>query len=113
MTENLPDTDPGTPDTGDVYRRLPGTLSLAARRDDGAITRLAPPLSRRQVKAELRDERSESSVDTVPLRRLTAGRKALKIAHAGKTYLLQITKANKLILTKPALSDKEAASVKG
>jgi hemin uptake protein HemP len=39
----------------------------------------------------------------VPLRQLTAGRKALKIAHGGATYLLQITKANKLILAKPKI----------
>ena len=38
--------------------------------------------------------------DTVPLKRLTAGRKELKIAHDGATYLLRITKSNKLILTK-------------
>ena len=36
----------------------------------------------------------------VPLKRLTAGRKELKIAHDGATYLLRITKSNKLILTK-------------
>lgn len=36
----------------------------------------------------------------VPLKRLTAGRKELKIGHDGATYLLRITKSNKLILTK-------------
>ena len=36
----------------------------------------------------------------VPLKRLTAGRKEIKIAHDGATYLLRITKSNKLILTK-------------
>ena len=36
----------------------------------------------------------------VPLKRLTAGRKELKIDHDGATYLLRITKSNKLILTK-------------
>lgn len=35
-----------------------------------------------------------------PLKRLTAGRKELAIAHAGATYVLRVTKANKLILTK-------------
>ena len=36
----------------------------------------------------------------VPLKRLTAGRKEIRIAHDGATYLLCITKSNKLILTK-------------
>ena len=36
----------------------------------------------------------------VPLKRLTAGRKEIRIAHDGATYLLRITKSNKLILTK-------------
>ena len=36
----------------------------------------------------------------VPLKRLTAGREEIKIAHDGATYLLRITKSNKLILTK-------------
>jgi hemin uptake protein HemP len=36
----------------------------------------------------------------VPLKRLTAGRKEIRIAHGGATYLLRITKSNKLILTK-------------
>ena len=36
----------------------------------------------------------------VPLKRLTEGRKEIKIAHDGATYLLRITKSNKLILTK-------------
>ena len=45
-------------------------------------------------------------VDIVPLRQLTGGRKALKIAHGGATYVLQITKANKLILTKPKIDAK-------
>ena len=38
----------------------------------------------------------------VPLKQLTAGRKEMKISHAGATYLLRITKSNKLILTKSA-----------
>ena len=45
-------------------------------------------------------------VDIVPLRQLTGDRKALKIAHGGATYVLQITKANKLILTKPKVDAK-------
>ncbi|MBC7711309.1 MAG: hemin uptake protein HemP [Rhizobacter sp.] len=47
--------------------------------------------------------------DAVPLKHLTAGRNTLKIAHAGETYLLRITKANKLILTKPAADQKITA----
>ena len=47
-----------------------------------------------------------NAIDTVPLTRLTAGRKALKIVHAGEMYLLRITKANKLILTKPTRDEK-------
>ena len=50
-----------------------------------------------------------ASVDAVPLKHLTAGRSTLKIAHAGETYLLRITKANKLILTKPAADQKTTA----
>ena len=46
------------------------------------------------------------AADIVPLRQLTGGRKALKIAHGGETYVLQITKANKLILTKPKIEAK-------
>ena len=51
-------------------------------------------------------DRTSSSADVgpqngvVPLKRLTAGRKELKIGHDGATYLLRITKSNKLILTK-------------
>lgn len=36
----------------------------------------------------------------VPLKRLTAGRKEISILHDGSTYLLRVTKSNKLILTK-------------
>ena len=46
------------------------------------------------------------AADIVPLRQLTGDRKALKIAHGGATYVLQITKANKLILTKPKVDAK-------
>ncbi len=38
----------------------------------------------------------------IPLKRLTAGRKEMKINHDGATYLLRVTKSNKLILTKEA-----------
>jgi len=40
------------------------------------------------------------AVAPTPLKRLTAGRKELAIAHAGATYVLRVTKANRLILTK-------------
>lgn len=78
------------------------TLSLAAGRSATDVRRTPP----RAVSATLRTQPSvANAVDTVPLKRLTAGRKALKIAHAGETYLLRITKANKLILTKPAIAE--------
>jgi hemin uptake protein HemP len=35
-----------------------------------------------------------------PLQQLTAGKSELAITHAGATYLLRVTRANKLILTK-------------
>ena len=46
----------------------------------------------------------------VPLTRLTAGRKEMKIAHDGATYLLRITKSNKLILTKEEVAATATAS---
>ena len=85
------------------------TLSLGAGRNADEmrtpISRSSGPVSRTQPTAA-------ADVDTVPLKRLTAGRKALKIAHAGETYLLRVTKANKLILTKPAADDKARADAK-
>lgn len=78
-----------------------GTLSLAAGRSSCEARVIAPPA----VTATQRGASSAAAVDTVPLKRLTAGRKALKIAHAGETYLLRVTKANKLILTKPAVDE--------
>jgi len=45
-----------------------------------------------------------------PLKRLTGGRRELAIAHAGETYLLRVTKANKLILTKACASVPEAVT---
>ena len=78
-----------------------GTLSLGAGRSSGETRVLASSA----VTATQRAASSAAAVDTVPLKRLTAGRKALKIAHAGETYLLRITKANKLILTKPATDE--------
>ena len=79
------------------------TLSLASGRSTGDARTQAS----RSVAPVMRTQPGGSNaVDTVPLKRLTAGRKALKIAHAGETYLLRITKANKLILTKPAADEK-------
>lgn len=85
-----------------------GTLSLGAGRSTGETRTLTP----RAVTATQRAASSAVAVDTVPLKRLTAGRKALKIAHAGETYLLRITKANKLILTKPATDEKPPTDAK-
>lgn len=79
-----------------------GTLSLAAGRSSGENRVTAP----RAVTAAQRAASSAAVVNTVPLKQLTAGRKALNIAHAGETYLLRVTKANKLILTKPATDKK-------
>lgn len=85
------------------------TLSLAPGRSAGENR---APISR-SVSAALRTQSgTANAVDTVPLKRLTAGRKALKIAHAGETYLLRVTKANKLILTKPATDEKPPADTK-
>ncbi len=85
------------------------TLSLAAGRSSGElrtqVSRSSTPVLRTQPGAA-------NAVDTVPLKRLTAGRKELKIAHAGETYLLRITRANKLILTKPATDEKPHSDAK-
>ena len=85
------------------------TLSLAAGRSAGEIR---TPVSRAAAPALRSQPSAANVVDTVPLKHLTAGRKALKIAHAGETYLLRITKANKLILTKPAVADKTPTAAK-
>ena len=79
---------------------LRGTLPVAEPCAMTATTAITPPR---------RTPSRADSVDAVPLKRLTAGRSALKIAHAGETYLLRITKANKLILTKPATNEKITA----
>lgn len=79
------------------------TLSLAAGRGSSEIRSQVPRVVSSATRAQ---PAMANAVDTVPLKRLTAGRKALKIAHAGETYLLRITKANKLILTKPAIAEK-------
>ena len=92
-----------------------GTLSLFSGRGSGEARSLAPRAvigTRGAATATQRAASSATVVDTVPLQRLTAGRKAVKIAHAGETYLLRITKANKLILTKPATDEKPPADAK-
>jgi len=43
---------------------------------------------------------NNEQLDPVPLSKLLAGRKYAWISHAGETYLLQLTKSNKLLLTK-------------
>ena len=50
----------------------------------------------------------EGSSAATPLKRLTGGRRELAIAHAGETYVLRVTKANKLILTKACAPVPEA-----
>lgn len=52
------------------------------------------PLQQSQTRA------NKEQLDTVPLSKLLGGRKYAWISHAGETYLLQLTKANKLLLTK-------------
>lgn len=42
----------------------------------------------------------QEPLETLPLSQLLGGRKYAWISHAGETYLLQLTKANKLLLTK-------------
>ena len=87
------------------------TLSLGAERST-AEGRAIPPRAVTDTTVAQSAASSAAAVHTVPLKRLTAGRKALKIAHAGETYLLRITKANKLILTKPATDEKPPADSK-
>lgn len=98
MTDHQPQTSAASRVAIESSAPSRGTLSLGTGRSSGEARVIAP----RAVTATQRAASSAAAVDTVPLKRLTAGRKALKIAHAGETYLLRITKANKLILTKPA-----------
>ncbi len=101
-TENMPATTDTTTDDAPAepsVTRSRATLSVRAgvlSRSDaasGAVRRITP-------------DRVDSSVATapqngvMPLKHLTAGRKELRIGHDGATYLLRITKSNKLILTK-------------
>ncbi len=78
-----------------------GTLRLSAGRS---------ATENRAVTPRARQASGAAAVDTVPLKRLTAGRDAVKIAHAGEMYLLRVTKANKLILTKPKDGDAAIAA---
>ena len=75
------------------------TLSVRA----GSVVRLAVAIdTRRQGNIDRAPAGAPASQNgVVPLKRLTAGRKELKIAHDGATYLLRVTKSNKFILTKP------------
>ena len=72
------------------------TVAIDTRRQ-GSIDRAPTAVSTSQ-NATSQNATSQNGV--VPLKRLTAGRKELKIAHDGATYLLRVTKSNKLILTK-------------
>lgn len=49
---------------------------------------------------KVQNRQNTDQLETVPLTKLLAGRKYTWISHAGETYLLQLTKANKLLLTK-------------
>jgi len=51
--------------------------------------------------------RSGRDTSPTPLTQLTLGRRELAISHAGATYVLRVTRANKLILTKDS-ADAEA-----
>ena len=91
-------TVPTVPTVTSVTRSR-ATLSIRA----GVLSRSDPTSS---ATRNINVGRTSSSADArpqngvVPLKRLTAGRKELKIGHDGATYLLRITKSNKLILTK-------------
>ncbi|MEM8844356.1 MAG: hemin uptake protein HemP [Pseudomonadota bacterium] len=43
---------------------------------------------------------TQQDAPVLPLKALLGGKKYAWISHAGETYLLQLTKANKLLLTK-------------
>lgn len=77
--------------TPDLPRRTLTIKADAVRRSGVARGGITPALAR---------EGSAAQALPTPLKRLTAGRKELAIAHAGATYVLRVTKANKLILTK-------------
>lgn len=76
---------------GSPRRTLTLKTDAARRGDTGTV------LSRAAAHPH---EGTAVAVVPTPLKRLTAGRKELAIAHAGATYVLRVTKANKLILTK-------------
>lgn len=69
-------------------------LTLRRRVATGNAPPPLPPVSASAASA------GAAGATATPLKRLTGGRRELAIAHAGETYLLRVTKANKLILTK-------------
>lgn len=77
--------------TPDLPRRTLTIKAGGVHRSSTARAGITPALAR---------EGSAAQALPTPLKRLTAGRKELAIAHAGATYVLRVTKANKLILTK-------------
>lgn len=48
----------------------------------------------------LNDNKQHQQAETLSLANLLQGKKYAWISHAGETYLLQLTKSNKLLLTK-------------
>ena len=83
--------------TQSTATRTRATLTVRA----GAVVRRdAGPDALRRVDRPNRTAAPFIENGVVPLKRLTGGRKDLKIGHDGATYLLRITKSNKLILTK-------------
>ena len=109
MTSVNPQDDrpPHHADTDASMDERPSPMNSAATRERQTLT-LAPGASnsRRSVSVAEKDAspaapRLAAMIPT-PLKRLTAGRKEIAIAHAGSTYVLRVTKANKLILTKDA-----------
>jgi len=75
------------------------TLSVRA----GSVVRVASEFSK-NASGEMAQAYTSNLAHhgAVPLKRITAGRKEMKIDHDGATYLLRVTKSNKLILTKEA-----------
>ena len=82
--------------------------TLSVRLGSGSRTEAGPSVIRRVTG----DAALAGQNGVVPLKRLTAGRKEIKIAHDGATYLLRITKSNKLILTKTEATQPSATSSK-
>jgi hemin uptake protein HemP len=90
-------TRPGVADGADKG------VNLDARDSPRRTLTLKADAARRSATGAVRSHAHEGALAAAvptPLKRLTAGRKELAIAHAGATYVLRVTKANKLILTK-------------